>query len=161
MSITKVLPLPANFPLILMAPTTDYSFTATFPLTLPDMEAHVRSALEKEHFGIITEIDIQATLKKKLNIAHPPHKILGACNPQIAYDALNENPDVALALPCNVVLYEKDKGITTVSAMLPSIALKPFKGLHVQESACKAEEALENVFDTICHLHPHHSHPHS
>ena len=144
-----------------MPPTTEYSFTATFPLPLEEMEKHVRGALAKEHFGIITEIDIQATLKKKLNIAHPPHKILGACNPQIAYDALNENSDVALALPCNIVLHEKDKDITTVSAMLPSVALKPFKGLHVQESACKAEEALENVFDDICHLHPHHSHPHS
>ena len=143
-----------------MPPTTDYSFMATFPLPLPEMEKHVRAALEKEHFGIITEIDIQATLKKKLNIEHPPHKILGACNPQMAHAALEDNPDVALALPCNVVLYEKDKGITTVSAMLPSVALKPFKGLHVQESACKAEEALENVFDDICHLHPHHSQSH-
>lgn len=143
-----------------MPPTTDYSFTATFPLPLLEMEKHVRAALMKEHFGIITEIDIQATLKQKLNISHPPHKILGACNPQLAYDALKENPDVALALPCNIVLYEKDKGITSVSAMLPSVALKPFKGLKVQGSACTAEEALENVFDDICHLHPHHSHPH-
>lgn len=142
-----------------MPPTTDYSFTAIFPLALPEMEAHVRSALEKKHFGIITEIDIQATLKKKLNVPHPPHKILGACNPQFAYDALQENVDVALALPCNIVLYEADKGITTVSAMLPSVALKPFKGLRVQEAACKAEAALENVFDDLCHFHPHHSRP--
>ncbi len=142
-----------------MVPTTEYSFTATFPLALPEMEAHVRSALEKEHFGIITEIDIQTILKKKLNIEHPPHKILGACNPQMAHAALEDNPDVALTLPCNVVLYEKDRGTTTVSAMLPSVALKPFKGLKVQETACTAEEAFENVFDDLCHLHPHHSHP--
>lgn len=142
-----------------MAPTTDYSFTATFPLTLPEMETYVRSALEKEHFGVIMEIDIQATLKKKLNIEHPPHKILGACNPRMAHAALEDNPDVALALPCNVVLYEKNKGTTSVSAMLPSIALKPFKGLKVQETACTAEEALERVFDNLCHLHPHHHSP--
>lgn len=141
-----------------MPPTTDYSFTATFPLPLAEMEKHVRAALEKEHFGVIMEIDIQATLKKKLNIEHPPHKILGACNPQMAHAALEENPDVALALPCNVVLHEKDEEVTTVSAMLPSIALKPFKGLRVQETACTAEKALENVFDDLCHLHPHHSH---
>jgi uncharacterized protein (DUF302 family) len=122
------------------------------------MEKHVRAALAKEHFGIITEIDIQGTLKQKLNVSHPPHKILGACNPQMAHAALEDNSDVALVLPCNIVLYEKDNGITTVSAMLPSVALKPFKGLHVQEAACKAEEALENVFDDLCHLHLHHSH---
>ena len=143
-----------------MPPTTDYSFTATFPLSLPEMEKHVRAVLNKEHFGVITEIDVQATLKTKLNVSHPPHKILGVCNPQLAHEALEDNPDVALALPCNIVLYEKDKGITTISAMLPSVALKPFKGLKVQESSCKAEEALANVFDDLCHLHPHHSHPH-
>lgn len=140
-----------------MPPTTDYSFTATFPLTMKDTERHVRAALEKQHFGIISEIDIQAKLKEKLRIDHPPHKILGACNPKLAHDALQDNPDVALALPCNVVLHEKEKGMTTVSVMLPSIALKPFAGLHVQESAYKAQEALENVFDDLCHLHPHHN----
>lgn len=142
-----------------MLPSTEYSFTATFPLPLSEMEKHVREALEKEHFGIITEIDIRATLKNKLNISHPPHKILGACNPQMAHAALENNPDVALALPCSVTLYEKDNGITIVSAIRPSVALKPFKGLQVQETACKAEEALGNVFDDLCHLHAHHSHP--
>ena len=144
-----------------MSPTTEYSFTIAFPLPLPETEKHVRAALEKEHFGIITGIDIQATLKKKLNVDHPPHKILGACNPKLAHAALEDNPDVALALPCNIVLYEKDAGMTNVAAMLPSVALKPFKGLKVQESACTAEDALRNVFDDLCHLLPHHSHPHS
>lgn len=144
-----------------MPSSTGYSFTATFPLSLPETEKHVREALEKERFGIIMEIDIQATLKKKLNVSHPPHKILGACNPQMAHAALQNNPDVALALPCNVTLYEKDSGSTTVSVMRPSVALKPFKGLQVQETACKAEEILGKVFDSLCHLHAHHSHPRS
>ncbi len=141
-----------------MTTTTDYSFTATIPFPLAEAESHVRSALEKEHFGIIMEIDIQATLKKKLNIEHPPHKILGACNPKMAHEALEDNPDVALALPCNVVLYELHKGVTTVAAMLPSIALKSFKGVGVQKTACTAEKALERVFNDLCHLHhPHHT----
>lgn len=143
-----------------MSPVTEYSFTAMFPLPLSEMERHVREALAKEQFGIIMEIDIQATLKKKLGIEHPPHKILGACNPKLAHTALGSNPDVALALPCNIVLYEKDRGMTNVAAMLPSVALKPFKGLKVQESACSAEEALRNVFDDLSNLHHHHSHPH-
>ncbi|HLC75602.1 MAG TPA: DUF302 domain-containing protein [Candidatus Peribacterales bacterium] len=140
---------------------TSYSFKITLPLSLKEAETKVRETLLKEKFGIISEIDIQAKLKEKLGVDHPSHKILGACNPQMAYAALKENPDVALALPCNVVLYEKDTGITTVSAMRPSVALKPFKGLKIQETACKAEEAMERVFDDLCHLHPHHSHPHS
>lgn len=129
-----------------MPTASNYSLKATLSVPLQEAEIHVRSALKNEHFGVITEIDIQATLKKKLNIEHPPHKILGACNPQMAHTALEDNADVALALPCNVVLYERDKGITTVSAMLPSVALKPFEGLKVQETSCKAEEAMERVF---------------
>ena len=140
-----------------MPPTTEYSFTATFPFALSEMEKHVRVALEKQHFGIIMEIDIQAILKKKLGVSHPPHKILGACTPHMAHAALEENPDVALALPCNIVLFEKEKGMTNVSALLPSVALRPFKGLKIQETACSAEKGLENVFDDLCHLLLHHA----
>lgn len=138
-----------------MVPTTSYSFWMTLPFPLKEAEPKVRDSLQKEQFGIISEIDIQAKLKEKLGIDHPPHKILGACNPKFAYDALRENPDSALALPCNVVLRE-EKGETHVSAMKPSIALEPFKGIKVQKTACKAEETLERVFDDLCHLLPHH-----
>lgn len=142
-----------------MVPTTDYSFWMTLPFTLSQAEPKVRDALLQEQFGIISEIDIQAKLKEKLGVDHPPHKILGACNPKLAYTALQENPDVALALPCNVVLRE-EKGQTLLSALKPSVALEPFKGLKVHETACKAEEALERVFDKLCQFLPHHSHSH-
>lgn len=138
-----------------MVPTSPYSFWMNLPFPLPEAETKVREALQKVGFGIISEIDIQAKLKEKLGVDHSPHKILGACNPKLAYEALKENPDVALALPCNVVLRE-EKGETHVSALKPSVALEPFKGLKVQETACKAEEALERVFDDLRHLHPHH-----
>lgn len=134
-----------------MVPTTDYSFWMTLPFPLPEAEKKVRDALLKEKFGIISEIDIQAKLKEKLGVDHPPHKILGACNPKLAHEALQDNIDVALALPCNVVLREEN-GQTNVSALKPSVALEPFKGLKVQETACKAEEALERVFDDLCLL---------
>ncbi len=143
-----------------MVPTTDYSFWMTLPFPLLEAEKKVRDALQKEQFGIISEIDIQAKLKEKLGVDHPPHKIFGACNPKLAYDALKENPDIALALPCNVVLREEG-GETHVSAMKPSVALEPFKGLKVHETACKAEKALERVFDDLCHFLPHHSHSHT
>lgn len=140
-----------------MVPTTLYSFWMTLPFPLPEAEKNVRDALQKEQFGIISEIDVQAKFKEKLGVDYPPHKILGACNPKLAYEALKENPDIALVLPCNVVLRE-EKGETHVSAMKPSVALEPFKGLKVHEAACKAEEALEHVFDDLCRFLPHHSH---
>lgn len=144
-----------------MIPTNPYSFWLTLSFSLNEAEKKVRDALQKEQFGIISEIDIQTKLKEKLGVDHPPHKILGACNPKLAYEALKENPDIALALPCNVVLRE-ESGQTHVSAMKPSVALEPFKGLKVHETACKAEEALERVFDQLSLLfssHSSHTHP--
>lgn len=131
-----------------MVTTASYSFQTILPLALPEAERIVRDTLQKEKFGVISEIDIAAKLKEKLGIDHPPHKILGACNPHLAYDALKDNPDVALALPCNVVLREEN-GQTRVSALKPSVALEPFKGLKVHETACRAEEALSRIFDAF------------
>ena len=141
-----------------MVPTTSYSLCLTLPLALPEAEKAVRAALQKERFGVISEIDIQAKLREKLGVDHPPHKILGACNPKLAHEALQENPDVALALPCNVVLREEN-GQTHISALLPSVALKPFEGLKVQATACTAEEALKRVFDDLRHLPPYRPSP--
>lgn len=127
---------------------TAYSYSVTLPLPLAEAEKIVTEALKREQFGLISEIDIQAKLKEKLGIDHPPHKILGACNPKLAHQALQDNIDVALALPCNVVLLEKD-GHTIVTALLPSVALQPFEGAKVQESSRKAEEALGRAFDAL------------
>lgn len=141
-----------------MKAANGYSISMTLPLSIAAAEQQVRQALAAQKFGVITEIDIQATLKQKLGVTHAPHKILGACNPQIAHAALEENEDIALALPCNIVLLEKAVGITTVSAMLPSVALQPFRGLEVQRAACTAEEALHAVFAGLSLLYsPHHA----
>lgn len=131
-----------------MKPTTPYSFSTTLDLPLTEARSVVVAALKTEKFGLISEIDIQAKLQEKLGIEHPPHVILGACNPKLAHEALTDNPDVALALPCNVVLRE-EAGKTVVSALLPSVALKPFEGLKVQETSCTAEEGLSRVFDVL------------
>lgn len=131
-----------------MKPSTPYSFEITLSLPIIEAREKVIEALKTEKFGLISEIDIAAKIKEKLGIDHEPHVILGACNPQIAHQALTDNPDVALTLPCNVVLREVD-GKTIVSALLPSVALKPFEGLKVQESSCTAQEALSHVFDSL------------
>ena len=131
-----------------MKPSTPYSFEVMLQLPITEARETVLEALKLEKFGLISEIDISAKLKEKLGKDHEPHVILGACNPQLAHQALADNPDVALALPCNVVLREVD-GNTIVSALLPSVALKPFEGLKVQESSCTAEEALSRVFNSL------------
>ncbi|MCF7844581.1 MAG: DUF302 domain-containing protein [Kiritimatiellales bacterium] len=131
-----------------MKPSTAYSFSLSIDQSLSEVDKMVKNVLKEEGFGIISEIDIAAKLKEKLGVEHPPHIILGACNPKLAHKAIQDNPDVALALPCNVVLQEEDGG-TIISALLPSVALKPFEGLQVQESSCSAEEALSRVFDAL------------
>ena len=131
-----------------MKPSTPYSFSITLSKSLSEADPIVRAALKEESFGIISEIDIAEKLKEKLGIDHPPHLILGACNPKLAHQAIEDNVDAALALPCNIVLREED-GQTNVSALLPSVALKPFEGQNVQETACTAEEGLARVFDAL------------
>lgn len=86
----------------------------TVRLAMTEAEAAVRSALAEEGFGVLTEIDVAATLKAKLGLDRPPLKILGACNPRFAADALELDPSVALLLPCNVVLEEAGPSSTRV-----------------------------------------------
>ncbi len=95
---------------------THYALTGETTLSLPDAVARVREELKVEGFGVLTEIDVQATLKEKLDIDGEPYVILGACNPSLAHQALEAEPDLGVLLPCNVVVYERG-GVTHVSAV--------------------------------------------
>ncbi len=95
---------------------TRYALTGETMLPLPDAVARVREELKVEGFGVLTEIDVQATLKEKLDIDGEPYVILGACNPSLAHQALEAEPDLGVLLPCNVVVYERG-GVTHVSAV--------------------------------------------
>jgi uncharacterized protein (DUF302 family) len=92
---------------------------ATIALPMAEAEAAVRVALAEQGFGVLTEIDVAATLKAKLDIDRAPLKILGACNPTLAHRALQLDPSVSLLLPCNVVLEPADGGGTRVAAVDP------------------------------------------
>jgi uncharacterized protein (DUF302 family) len=96
-----------------------YYHTRTLDAPLDEAEAHVRDALTEEGFGVLTEIDVQATLKKKLDVDFRPYKILGACNPPAAHRALQAEPLIGTMLPCNVILHDVGDGRTEVAAVDP------------------------------------------
>ena len=131
-----------------MITTTGYTFGTRMIGSLEDVRPRVEAALKAEGFGVLTVIDVQATMKARLGVDQPPFVILGACNPPLAHRALEADPSVAALLPCNVVLRE-DGSETIVEAMDPLAVL----GI-VQEPAIRsiAEEAKARLEGTIASL---------
>ena len=114
-------------------------------------EAHglVVEALKSEGFGVLTEIDVKATMKKKLDVEFRPYKILGACNPPLAYKALNAEPDIGLLLPCNVILQETDEGGTKVSVLSPKALFSLVDRPDMGELAEQVEGKLLKVLEAL------------
>jgi uncharacterized protein (DUF302 family) len=99
-----------------MPTATDYTLTGTTTMSFADTVERVRAELKQEGFGVLCEIDVQATLREKLGVEQEPYTILGACNPPLAHQALSAEPELGALLPCNVVVYRRD-GETHVSAI--------------------------------------------
>ncbi|HBE91040.1 MAG TPA: hypothetical protein DDW55_00415 [Gammaproteobacteria bacterium] len=126
-----------------------YSFSTTTNKTYSEAIYAVTDALKEQGFGVLAEIDIQATLKKKLDIDKRPYIILGACNPVLANQALDEEPDIGLLLPCNVVVREEEDGSTTVAFMDPSAVLGLVDNPKVETLAAEVRGRLEKVRDAL------------
>ena len=109
----------------------------------------VTEALKVEGFGVLTEIDVKATLKKKIDVDFRPYKILGACNPPLAHKALSAAPEVGMLLPCNVTVSEEADGSILVSVIDPEMMLGVVDNPVLEEIACDAKERLERVVKAL------------
>ncbi len=120
-----------------------YGMTRELPQTsYAEAIEKVTAALKEQGFGILTEIDVQATLKTKLDVDVPPYIILGACNPPFAHQALQAEPGIGLLLPCNVVVAERDEGGAVVSAIDP---VKAFSLVDREDVAPVAEQVRQKL----------------
>lgn len=109
----------------------------------------VTSALKEKGFGVLTEIDMQTTLKKKINVDFKKYKILGACNPQFAYKALSQEDKIGLMLPCNIVVQELKNGDIEVSAVDPIASMKAVNNDSIGDLAVEVQAMLKNVIENL------------
>ncbi len=126
-----------------------YAFSTNTSKTYDEAIAAVTNALQEQGFGVLTEIDVSAVLKKKLDIDKRPYIILGACNPVLANQALDAEPDIGLLLPCNVVVREEENGSITVAFMDPSAVLALVDNPQIPELAAEVRSRLEKVRDAV------------
>lgn len=121
-----------------------YGFGTTLNLPYEEAAARVREALKAEGFGVLTEIDVQRTLREKLGVQMPPYAIWGACNPSLAHQALQQEPDIGLLLPCNVVV-RVDGGATRIDIADPEAMLGIVGNEALDTVAREAKQRLERV----------------
>ena len=126
-----------------------YGIHVTVDCGMEEAEQKAIEALKAEGFGVLTEIDVKAVLKEKIDVDRRPYKILGACNPVLANKALQVEPDLGLLLPCNVVIREEEDGSTTVAIVDPAAMFTVVGKPEMQEMADEVREKFERIMANI------------
>jgi uncharacterized protein (DUF302 family) len=126
-----------------------YHTSKTVNFSYEDAINKVTEELKKEGFGVLTEIDVKETLKKKLDVDFRKYKILGACNPPLAYKALSTEENIGVMLPCNVIIQEKSGGNVQVSAINPMVAMQSVGNENLNEIASEVSSKLKKVIDSL------------
>jgi uncharacterized protein (DUF302 family) len=126
-----------------------FGIQKTLDRSFDEVLARVPEVLKTEGFGVLTEIDVKATLKKKLDVDFRRYRILGACNPPLAHRALQHSLDIGMLLPCNVIVYETDEGRTVVSAVDPMQTIAARGDAAIQPLAEQVRQKLERVINAL------------
>ena len=126
-----------------------YYHARTLDLSFEDALAQVTQALQEEGFGVLTEIDVQATLKKKLDVDFRPYRILGACNPHFAHEALQAEDKIGTMLPCNVIVQQAGDGRTEVAAVDPIASMQAVGNDALGGIATEVRDRLRSVIDRL------------
>jgi uncharacterized protein (DUF302 family) len=126
-----------------------YYFSKKVNLSFDKAIAGVTEELKKERFGILTDIDVKATLKKKLDVDFRKYRILGACNPSFAYKALQAEDKIGTMLPCNVIVQEISDGQVEVTAIDPLASMQAVENLALKEIAAEISHKLKTVIDRV------------
>jgi len=127
----------------------NYTINRTFEgVSFEDIDARTRAALADNGFGVLTEIDVKATMKEKLDAEMPPYRILGACNPKMAFQAIGIEPRVGAMLPCNVILREVDSGVE-VSAIDPVASMQAIENAELTAVAGEVRDLLAKAVEEI------------
>lgn len=126
-----------------------YTFTKTLDCSLTEAISKVTQALMAEGFGILTDIDVQATLKNKINKDIPAYRILGACSPTMAYNAISAEPQIGTMLPCNVLVRELDAGKIEVAIIDPVASMQAVKNEALASIATEVQSKLKKVSEAL------------
>ena len=129
--------------------TQEYGLKTTLDVPYETAIEQATAALKAEGFGVLTEIDVKATLKKKLDVDFRPYIILGACNPNLAHQALQTELDLGLLLPCNVIVYENDEGQSVVSIIDPIMMMGVIENEALSLVANEAKARLQRVIAAL------------
>lgn len=126
-----------------------YYLARTLPIAFDEAVTRTMDALQKEGFGVLTDIDVKATLKKKIGVDFPSYRILGACNPALAHEALKLENKVGTMLPCNVVIRDAGNGQTEVAAIDPVASMQAIDNPELKRAAGQVRAKLERMIAAL------------